>query len=839
MLPILRHRSDIVSLYDLHRSLIVTAPPGTGKSTQIPRFFLSQASPEKRIIVLEPRRIAARSLAYRVAQECGGRVGETVGYQVRFEREVSEKTRILFCTYGTFLQLLQGDPEASFASIVIFDEFHERSLEADTALAWVRHISGFMRRDLKLLVLSATLEVEPLRIFLDNCGMVDVDEKSFPVAVRYQLPKPQEPLWRQVERAFGALAAEGNGSILVFLPGVYEIERTADVLTVVCKRRGFRLLALHGRLSASAQQEALQAPEHEQCVVLSTNVAETSLTIPGVTTIIDSGLARVAGYDPQRDRNTLYLSRISLQNAAQRAGRAGRLGPGTCIRLWGRDDERAMPKTIAAEITRLDLAKSALILGSFVSGLEKRGNAPALDLQWLTLPPSERWSKALDDLIRCGAIDRSDREGQVPVAEATTRVWPLTRLGGKLARLPVEPVIGRILLESRTRQEVEINVAMAAIRESGEIRIGESQDLFTLARSLLSDRHGREWGREVREMFDQLDSLVRKEITVRNQETISEGELRTSVSLTWMAAFCHRIAGRAGEGSVYLCGDGRNMRLVEKKTTPGAEELPSLILALSIHEQAGRSQNKKVTVPLYLPLETAWIAQVFRGELESKVEARWDEAKKRVVVEELTRFGSVICDRKEVSDRSRYQEESASVLTACLVAGDWNWRAAEPKAEQFLFRMRLVAAAYPDMKVPAMDADDWELVYHDFCTGKWTLDEAKNGSMLHALKQYVGPHLAGFIEKKAPETAALPSGRKGRIAYFENAPPELSARLGDLIGYRDRFTLMDGRVQGVFDILAPNYRTVQKTADLGSFWKSVYPEIKYGLKRRYPKHPWP
>ncbi|MBN1129304.1 MAG: DEAD/DEAH box helicase [Chitinispirillaceae bacterium] len=835
MLPILSYREQITSFLDRCRSLIITAPPGTGKSTQIPQFLLDRATPQKRIVVLEPRRIAARSLAHRVAQESGCGVGETVGYQVRFEREVSETTRILFYTYGTFLQLLQSDPGAMFASVIVFDEFHERTLEADTALAWVRHICGSVRPDLRLLVLSATLDTGPLRRFLGHCGMIDVQEKSFPVEVRYQPPKPQEPLWQQVERAFGALASSLAGSALVFLPGVYEIDRAADALAVTCKRRGFRLLTLHGRLSPAAQQEALRAPEKEPCVVLSTNVAETSLTIPGVIAVIDSGFARMAAYDPQRDRNTLYLSRISLQNAAQRAGRAGRLGPGTCIRLWSRDDERAMPQAIVPEVLRLDLAGCALALGGYVTGLKKTATAVPLDLQWPTPPPAERWRKALGDLVRCGAIDRVAHDPASPV----TQIRPLTALGEKIARLPVEPVIGRILLESRTRQELEMNIAMAALWEASEIRTGESHDLYAQAESFLGDPSGREWGREVRETFDQLDRLVRKEAAMRNPETRSGPDLRAWVSRSWMIAFSHRIAGKAGEGAVYELADGRSARLVEKKTVGGREALPVLVLALSIHEQAGRAQNRKVTVPLYLPLETGWIAQEFPDELLVKPECRWDEAKKRVVVEETVRFRSVVCGRREITDRAACRDEAAVLLADRLVAGEWDWREAETKAEQFLFRMRLVARACPELKLPKMDADDWALVYHGLCEGKRTLDEVRKDSVLRALREYLGQHLVGVVEKKAPETIMLPSGKKGRITYFDGAPPELSARLGDLIGYRDRFTLMDGRVPGVFDILAPNYRTVQKTADLGAFWKTVYPEIKNGLKRRYPKHPWP
>jgi ATP-dependent helicase HrpB len=405
-----------------------------------------------------------------------------------------------------------------------------------------------------------------------------------------------------------------------------------------------------------------------------------------------------------------------------------------------------------------------------------------------------------------------------------------------LSRLPVDPWIGTLLLKS-LGAALDINIAMAAIWENAEMKSGESRDVLRCARDFLSDTLGREWGREVRETFGQLKALVKKSAPLYPGSSGNEDD--ASICRLWMRVFSHRIAGRAGDGAIYGLSDGRTARLVAKKSSGGREEPPPLILTLSIHEQAGGAQNKKVTVPLYLPLKTEWVVQEFSDVVRTVVECRWDEGKKRVIVEELVRFRNVICDKKEIADRSVYNNEAAAVLAARCLAGDWNWRAAEPKAEQFLHRMRLAASAYPDMKIPLMKDDDWELLFHDISLGKRTLQEVKSTSLLHALEAYAGPRLVGFIERKAPDSIVLLSGRKGRITYFENAPPELSARLGDLIGYPSRFTVADGRIPGVFDILAPNYRTVQKTADLGSFWKTAYPQIKAELRRRYPKHPWP
>jgi ATP-dependent helicase HrpB len=834
-LPITPFRDEIKRQLACHSSLIVTAPPGTGKSTQIPQFLFEECSPDRQLYVLEPRRIAARTLAYRVAEERGGLCGGEVGYQVRFERKVSSTTRIVFLTYGTFLQLLISDPSVSRTSIIIFDEFHERTLESDVALAWVRRLITTNRPDLKLMVLSATLDPEPLAAYLPASTVIDIPHRSFPVDIRYQPSKALERLDEQVERAFSGLPGQENGSVLVFLPGVYEIERAVERLSDAARRRGFRICTLHGKMNVPDQQEVLRLPSNEPCVILSTNVAETSLTIPGVTAVIDSGLARVASYDPERDRNTLYVNRISLQNAAQRAGRAGRLGPGICIRLWSRDDERAMPPAIIPEIMRLDLAKSMLALGRLAN------SAAPITLRWLTPPPDERWEKAAEELVRCEAIESVARKLNCTDPHAAS-IPPITGFGRAMSALPVEPAVAALLLKSSDRQERAMNIAMAAIWENGESPGSNGVDLFVLAGEFLSDEKSQRWGREVRETRDQLERLLREEVAETGSVVPSDSPelLKVKVSKRWMRLFSHRIAAQTADGALYTLQDGRTVKLSLKKKVDGkTDAFPAMILALSIHERGGKGQSRQIAVPLYLPLEIGWIEEEFPGKFSTEIEGRWDEARSRVIVESVTRFGTVICKREPVEGRREGREVAASFLAEKLTEGIWNWRFDEPRAEQYLFRMKLAAKTFPDLGIPSMNGDDWALVFHELSEGNVTLDEVKKGSMLHALQTYVGAHLHQCLERKAPEFIILPTGKKGRITYFDEAAPEISARLGDFIGYRDRFLLLDGRVQGIFNILAPNYRTVQKTADLGSFWKNTYPSIKNELKRRYPKHPWP
>ncbi|MBN2188257.1 MAG: hypothetical protein JW699_02295 [Chitinispirillaceae bacterium] len=815
-----------------HKKLIVTAPPGTGKSTQIPQFFADRCSPEKKLIMLEPRRIAARSLAYRVADEMGCACGDEVGYQVRFERKSSDRTKIQFQTYGTFLQMLHGDPLAAGSSIVVFDEFHERSLEADASLAWISFLSRTVRPDLRIMVLSATIEPEPLRGYLGNAAWVDVPERSFPVSLRYQpSASVQEHLSRQVERAVrGMLDTGAEGSVLVFLPGASEIERAAEVLYEPCHRKGYALLTLHGRKPLAEQQEVLRLPSTRPCVILSTNVAETSLTVPGVTAVVDSGLARTAAYDPERGRNTLYLGRISLQNAKQRAGRAGRLAKGVCVRLWSREDERSMAETVLPEMLRLDLSKTMLALAAF-SEKVRGGNKT---IEFLTPPLEERWEKACSDLLRFNAIENylSVNKSAIYNIESLR----LTELGKAMSRLPLEPPVAAVLLQSRTTEERRLNKAMAAIWENGNETAAGSRDLFKLAGDFLNDSGRSGWGRDVQETVEQLDRLLDGTPCM---PTGKKEDLRRSVSSVWMRTFGHRIAVKTADSSVYEFADKRCARLALKETAGGKPLLPQVILALVVHEQAGREQVKRTTIPLYLPLEVHWLEEIFPGELKRAVECRWDDAQKRVKVEETVKFRSIAIERRACENKHVYDEQIAACLVERLKQGIWEWRKDDPRAEQFVFRVRLAGRTYPEMRIPLMDESDWELVYSEISRGRSSLAEVRQVSVFQAIKEYIGGKNADFVEKKAPDMVILPSGRKGRVAYFDGTPPELSARITDFVGYRDRFMLMDGRVQGVFDILAPNYRTVQKTADLGSFWKNVYPSIKNGLKRKYPKHPWP
>jgi ATP-dependent helicase HrpB len=866
-LPVLAHREDILAAIG-RGPLILGAPPGTGKSTQVPRFLLGNPG---RILVLQPRRIAARNLALRVAEEMGGPVGAAVGYQVRFEGRSGQETRILFQTYGVFFQQLLADPFLRGVGAVVLDEFHERTLEADATLAWLKALRSTARPDLRLVVMSATLDTEALGAWLsagsDRAEVLNIPGKAYPVEVTHQAPSIHEPLGNQALRALKKLLARGlPGSVLVFMPGQGEIRRVMEALDPLCRQEGLGLFELHGSMDAEAQQRALRAPSKGTCVIVSTNVAETSLTIPGIAAVIDSGLARISSFSAQRDMNTLYLGSISLQNAVQRAGRAGRTAPGVCIRLWTEDRERGMAPSLSPEVQRVEPTSLLLSLHALLSGCASAGASLGMKegekgymagypgysgrylVDWLTPPAEALWEKAEKSLVRIGAV--APAAGAGPTAaegESASGAPPvaITPVGRELVRFPAHPVLARVLLDAGRAGAGPVAAAMVAILESqGRKAKASTADLYALGSDLASDPDARHWDRDTREGFRQLLRLLSRSGPAaeagragragRDGEDAS-ADPREAATAPWMVPFQDRIAVRMEGAQSFQLADGR-------KGVVEAGQLPAdrrVILALELHETGGGNQARQVGIPVLLPCEAAWVDRAFPGECRWTRVGGWDEARGRVIQEEHLLFRGLALEKRSLQGASPDPEESARLLADKLSAGEIVLPGFDEEAKQLQHRIRLAAKVFPDYGLPKLDEEDWRLIYDEICHGKASEKDLEGVSVSRALRDYLGPALMAFVDRAAPTSLKLPGGRQGRLTYFENAPPELSARLGDFIGMEGRTAVLEGKVEVIYDILAPNYRTVQKTADLTGFWKNTYPEVKKELKRRYPKHPWP
>jgi ATP-dependent helicase HrpB len=800
-LPIAAFRDKIVSELIRAGSLILTAPTGSGKSTQTARYLLGRC-PGK-ILVLEPRRLSARSLAGRVAVETNTSLGTMIGYQVRFDSRCRSDTQVVFQTYGVFIAQMLRDPDLKSVGAVLLDEFHERSLDCDLALAWLKALRKGKRPDLKIAVMSATLEADALSRYLPEAATVDVPGRLFPVAVRHH------PLDSRGGPAEGALAAlkelarEGlDGSVLVFMPGLREIRRAMTVLTPYCREMDLELHALHGSMDLAEQQSVLEESPRRR-VIVATNVAETGLTIPQVTMVIDSGLHRVAAYDAARGINTLYLARISRSNAAQRAGRAGRTAPGRCVRLWSRSEETGMAPSLVPEILRLELSSLRLQAASLPAPVD-----------WVTAPKADAWSGAGKALAALGAIDSGER---------------VTLKGRALLRYPAPPRVASVLEAARALgpEAYERACAMAAVFETAsDLRPGQTADLSALAKDLLAGaREEVSW--EASEVFRQFKRLY------QDPGGAVPAASADALPLAWLDAFADRLAAREGDGSFYRLGDGRGALL------PAMKDPPPLLIALDVRERAGGGQARQVAINLFLPFTPEAIVQAFPAECAWTPSAEFDAKKNRVIKEDRLLFRNLVISRREVSARKEDKKIAADLWAEKFASGELRHPGLDDRASQLVVRVALARRLYPDMGYPEMSADDWRLIYGEACAGKNSLKDIERVNLIPHIEGYLGAALASFLDRALPATKKLPSGKTGRFTYHETHPPELSARLGDFVKMTGTLSLCEGRLPVTFDVLAPNHRTVQKTKDLASFWANAYPTIKKEMQRRYPRHPWP
>lgn len=813
-LPILQYRDAIVRAIHDRGQLILTAPTGSGKSTQVPQFFLDDREIPGKIYILEPRRIAARALASRVSQEAGKALGNEIGYQVRFESRCTERTRVVFQTYGVFFQQLLRRPRLKDAGLVILDEFHERTLECDAVLAWMAHLFRSAKNFPRFAVMSATLQAEALAKALPDAVKIDAPGRLYPVTISHQAPEPREFPPAQARRAVQSLFHQKTrGGILVFMPGRSEIRRTVEALQDDCRRAGFTLHELHGSQELGEQHRVLAAPPDQDRVIVATNVAETSLTIPGVRAVVDSGLSRQAAYDPDRDLNTLHLGKISLQNAAQRAGRAGRTGPGLCLRLWPAGQEKSLAPALAPEVRRLELGQLALRARCLLDAAGLPPADPRWLLPWPEEPDGTLWDKAATLLRETGAVDETGT---------------ITDMGRALAELPLPPRLGAVLHAAAAAGVAAEAAAGLAYLESGERRgPGDSADLWEWCRDFLE--HTVKADREVESAYRQLLEFY----SGRRSRPSEAGDAAKKLARCFLAAYRDRLAVRNPEERTYTLADGRQALL----KLPAKKEHPACLLALEVHETAGAGQARRVTVPVFYACETDWLEEWFGPRLQTRAVCAWDEGRRKVVNEEQVLLDALVISRRPLQGKRFDREAAADLLAEKLQSGEINLR--DEGVEQLLSRIALVARHCPEYGARDLDDDDWKLIYHELCRGKSGAADLSPGQLAAHILQYFGEPLAGNLDRLAPERMVLPSGKRGKIAYPPNAPPELSARITDFVGWKGKFTVCQGRAAGVFDILAPNYRTMQKTADLEGFWKNTYPEIKNELKRRYPRHPWP
>lgn len=828
-LPIDAVMPEILAAMRRSRNLVLRAPPGAGKTTRVGPAMLDAGlvGPKEKILMLEPRRVAARAAARRIAEERGGRVGDEIGYQVRFDDKTSAKTRFAILTEGLLAKKLESDPTLEGVGAVLLDEFHERSVHADLALAFLREVQETLRPELRIVVMSATLEAEPIARFLGGAEVVDTPGRIFPVKTSF-LETPDER-WvdeRVVSGVRRALAEEDDGGdVLIFLPGVGEIRRSQEALEKVFEDR-FLLCPLYGDLSPEDQDRALR-PGKKRKLVLATNVAETSLTIEGVTTVVDTGLVKRIFHDPARGIDRLETGRISRASADQRRGRAGRTGPGRCFRLWTESEDRRLVPHDEPELMRIDLAPV------LVDVLAWGARDPA-EFQWFEAPPKASLERALQLLRSLGAVE--------PVG------FRLTEKGERLRRFPLHPRLATSLVRAHALGVVrDAALVCALLSERDLVRRSKDpsrasveaegpsdplhrRDLYLeleasgFSRSL-AGRLSLDLGaaRSVRDVERRLLDLARREL---GEGKAAQGDPEVLLQRALLAGFPDRVAKRreAGSGRL-LMASGRGGELARESVVRSA----SLMVAIEV-DDSNRAGSADTLVRQASAVEASWLSDT--GLVTEGSRVRWNETREAAEAVIERRYGALVLAEK------RDPEGDPEALAALLA------ERAAPKllellgedAHQVLLRLELIKKNVPDV---GLESVDLESLLPKLCLGLKTLGELRKLDFGAAIKNAVGHHTWQKIEALAPERIEVPSGSHVKLRYEHEGPPVLSVRLQEVFGLEKTPRVAGGRVAVKMELLAPNMRPVQVTQDLESFWARTYAEVRKDLRARYPRHSWP
>lgn len=793
-LPVDRLLPGIIQSLRQCPNLVLEAPPGAGKTTRVPPALLQLGGGE--VLVLEPRRLAARLGARRVASEMGESVGETTGYQVRFEDVSGPRTRLRFLTEGVLTRRLLSDPKLRGVATVVLDEFHERHLDGDVALALLLRLQQTARPELRLVVMSATLDPVPIAAHLGGCPVHRSDGRLFDLAVTYT-PHSAAPLEQQVAAAVERLVTEGlDGDILTFLPGAAEIRRAARACERIAERAGLLLVTLHGDLSPAEQDRAVLPAERPK-LILSTNVAESSITIEGVRTVIDSGLARVAMDSLATGLPSLQVMRVSKASAVQRAGRAARTGPGKAIRLYPLDDFVRRPEQQEPEIVRRELSQVRLELAAM-------GIGDIAKLPWLQPPPAAALDAARGLLLRLGAVDAGGS---------------LTKEGRCMAQMPLHPRLARLIIEAESRGSGDDGCALAALLSAGERpqengNHAASSDLFVLL--------DRDWEPQTRRLYEQIRRIVRPARQARHDEQ--------AVLLSILAAYPDRVARRR-QGNEVLLARGGAALLAESSVVHGRDWLVAV-------EMEERRERGLPLVRLASAIEPDWLLDLFPQHVAERNAVEWNRTAERVEAVSALLFENLVIEESRGGNPDAH--EAAKLLAQrALDAGVERFAEAD-ELNEFLNRLRF-AAAHDDF--PAPTEDDVREALMLLCVGLKSFAElrqaAESGGLIRALEQRLPQRAHRRLAELAPLRIALPSGRQARIRYGKDRAPWVASRLQDFFGMHETPRIACGRVPLVIHLLAPNQRPVQMTTDLAGFWDRLYPQVRRELSRKYPRHSWP
>jgi ATP-dependent helicase HrpB len=846
-LPIDSLLPEIVQVLHQTSGLVISAPPGAGKTTRVPRALLEAGYTARGdILVLEPRRLAARLAALRVASELGEGIGKTVGYTIRFERIGGPQTRIWFLTEGVLARRIVQDPLLAQVSVVLLDEFHERHLSTDLALAFLRRLQSRDRPDLKLIVMSATMDTGPISGFLGQVPIVTAEGRRFEVTIDHETRATDRPLHDKVASAVAdLLRTQADGDILVFLPGAGEIRRAAEVLKASFKHAEISVLPLHGDLSSEEQAWAVQ-PAPRRKVILATNVAETSVTIPGIAAVVDSGLARRAGHSLWSGLPTLSLVKISKASAEQRAGRAGRTRPGRVLRLYTRIDLETRIASEPPEIKRSDLAEAVLTLAG--AGIRDCGAFP-----WFDPPPPAALKSAEVLLLQLGALDRSGN---------------LTSLGRGMLRFPLHPRLSRIVAAGAERGVAGESALLAALVSERDIRLNARSNFVSQVPANRGPVHA-SGSSDLVDMFDRFNEarnrhfdsarllslgldpravqsveraqrqihglLSQKEASRQAGPSTSAQEECLRIAI--LAGFPDRVARRRSPGSnEFLCAAGGTARISPASVVQNA----SLIVAVEATERSSAhsaSGPHSTEIHIASAIEPEWLAALFPQDLRDSVELTWNESAARVEEMSRTSYGQVHLEER--SQPAPPSEAASHILARAARERGIGVFKDGATIPSLLARLTLLRRALPDEKIPDAGDPDLADAITEACAGKRNFAELEQVSLGPLLLRKLSARQMELLPREAPESIAIPGRRSVKVHYEMEQSPWIESRLQDFFGMARSPAICAGRVALTVHLLAPNGRAVQVTRDLAGFWERHYPGLRRELQRKYPKHAWP
>lgn len=790
---------------------ILQAPPGAGKSTVLPIELINEPwLNNRKIIMLEPRRLAAKSVANRMSQLLDEDVGTRVGYRVRFESKISKSTQIEVVTEGILTRLIQSDNALEEYSLVIFDEFHERSLNADLALALTLQVQQLLRPDLKILIMSATLDGEKLSQQLNNTPIITSQGKQYPIENRYVTPDANKPLVPQIASTVKKAFREVDGDVLTFLPGAGEINRVFDMLSD--ENLDAEIFKLYGDLNFQQQQKALLPnPNGKRKIILSTSIAETSLTIEGIKAVVDCGLSRVPRFDPRSGMTKLETIKVSKDSADQRAGRAGRLGPGVCYRMWLEFQTNQLQPTRKPEILEADLAPLLLELLTW-------GVTDVNELKWIDAPPKGAVASALTLLEELDAVSNKK----------------ITSKGKQMAELPTHPRIAHMLLLAKEKGETALHIAcdVAALLEERDPAPNEiGADLGLRVEMLQRFRNNERVGdRNALERIDRLAFSWRKWFGVQKSKQLTQEEIHNYTGLLIASAYPERIAKQQKRGGqLYKLSNGRQMKLDAQDALLHFEWLAVAQADL------GTNEGK---IFLAAPLETQDLK-----DLERTIEVlRWDVERELVVATKEVRVGGLVL--KSIPTALPSQEKVNEVIFSLIKSKGLKWCGWSDELEQLQARILSLKHWHPNESWPNVTEENLlnsvEKWLSPFLINMYKKTDLLKLDWHTILKSTLSWEQQNALDKLAPARIEVPSGSQIKIDYHEDGrAPELPVRLQELFGLEDTPTINDGKVRLMIHLLSPAYRPVQVTQDLKSFWNGAYHEVRKELRSRYPKHSWP